>query len=279
MKIYNSSQWNELIIYKFINSFNYVNLCIFAHFDKHDMIDDHVVNYIKNLYECGYDIIFVSTSEKMQIYELNKIRDFTSMQIIRKNEGYDFGSYRTGLIQCNNLENYESLVLTNDSVFAPIISLKNALEIMKNKKYDMWGMTDNYEISYHIQSYFIYFSKKVLSHPNFQDFFAQIHVLDNKHEIIERYEVGMSKFYNNLGFSLGALASFRELKKYTEIDILNSTLYLWQTLIKEFHVPIIKVELLRDNPNNIDISNVRQFITQNTNYDYTLIENYLKRIK
>ncbi len=279
MKMYNNFQWNELIIYKFVNKFQYKNLCVFAHFDKYDTIDEHVILYIKSLYESGFDIIFVTTCENMEISELNKIRDFSSIQIIRKNEGYDFGSYRTGIIQCNNLLDYESLILTNDSVFAPIVSLDKMFEIMKNKEYDLWGITDNYEISYHIQSYFVYFSKKVLYHPNFLDFFEQIYVLDSKQGIIERYEIGMSKFYENLGLRIGALASFKDLIEYTDGRKLNSTLYLWDILIKEFNVPIIKVELLRDNPNNVNISNLKQFIERNTNYDFTLIENYLKRIK
>ena len=277
--MYNNLQWNELVIHKFVSKFRYENLCIFAHFDKHNIIDEHVVHYLINLHKNYFDIIFVSTSENMQISELNKIRDCTSMQIIRKNEGYDFGSYRTGLIQCKYLENYESLVFTNDSIFAPIVPLENMFELMKNKRYDVWGMTDNYEITHHIQSYFIYFTKKVISHSNFKDFFEHIFVLDSKQEIIEKYEIGMSKFYENLGFKIGALANFKDLQKYTNGTSLNSTLYLWEKLIEEFQVPMIKVELLRDNPNNVDISNVKRFILENTKYDFTLIENYLKRIK
>lgn len=279
MQKFDNNFWNSLIIHKFIHKFKNKNLCIFAHYDKHDIIDEHVIFYIKSLYAEDFDVIFVSTCENMQVKELNKLRDITSAVIIRKNVGYDFGSYKTGLIQCQDISNYNSLIITNDSIFAPILPLASMITSIKNTEYDICGMTDNYEISYHIQSYFVYFTKKVITDKKFIDFFNKIEVLENKQDIIEKYEIGLSIFYSDLGFKLGAIGAYDNMKAYHKNNILNSTLYFWDILIKENKVPMIKVELIRDNPNKVNISQIEQFIVKNTNYDFNLIKNYLRRIK
>jgi lipopolysaccharide biosynthesis protein len=59
---------------------------------------------------------------------------------------------------------------------------------------------------------------------------------------------------------------------------LNITHYYWKKLLLN-GFPFIKIELLRDNPLNIDIRNWKEIISSVSNYPIEIIENHLKRIR
>ena len=103
-------------------------LAIFAGYDKYNIIDDYVLFYLKELKKIS-DIIYIADCE-MPETELNKIKDYTIKAISEKHREYDFGSYKRGYIYAkenNILENYDYLILCNDSVYGPFFLWKNYL--------------------------------------------------------------------------------------------------------------------------------------------------------
>ena len=71
---------------------------------------------------------------------------------------------------------------------------------------DFWGLTNKYtdlkNIRYHLQSYFLAFRKNVFLDIKFQDFVSNIKKLNNKSQIINLYEIGLSEFLNSLMLSI-----------------------------------------------------------------------------
>jgi len=251
-------------------------LCIFSHFDKDDLIDRYVVYYIESLYNEEFDIIFVSTSTNLLKSERKKIEPFCKDIIIKENIGYDFGAWATAINYFQDeLNLYKQLLLCNDSVYAPLFSLNKIFNDM-NGKYDFWGITDSYEIDYHIQSYFMVFDNKILKDKYFQDIWKNYKVFRKKRNIILNYELGLSRILLENNFTIGAYIPYKDID--TKI-IKNPTQYHWKELIHEFRSPILKIELLRDNPKNIDIANWEDYIEQKTDYDTTMIKTHLKRVK
>ena len=59
---------------------------------------------------------------------------------------------------------------------------------------------------------------------------------------------------------------------------INPTHHVWDALIRRYHCPALKIELLRDNPLRSNIRNWRSAIDPRT-FDRTIIERHLKRIK
>lgn len=247
-------------------------LIIFSHYDKDNIIDDYVVNYLTELKKLGSDILFVSTSENMLESEANKISSLCCQVIIKQNIGYDFGAWRTGIeIMSDKLRQYEQLILCNDSVYAPLFDLNEMFKQM-DRKFDFWGITDNYQHKHHIQSYFMVFSRKVFLEKYFLDFWKNIKVFKHKESIVRNYEIGLTKLIRNKKHIYGAYcpSSFGDKK--------NSTHYYWKKLILEQKAPIIKIELLRDNPTKTDISDWENILLNNK-FDINMIKNHLKRIK
>ncbi len=248
-------------------------LVIFSHYDKYDEIDDYVVYYLTELKKIGCDILFISTSENLIKSEIDKISCLCCQVIVKQNIGYDFGAWRTGIeIMLNKLEQYDQLILCNDSVYAPLFDLNEMFKQM-DKKFDFWGITDNYQHKHHIQSYFMVFSKKVFSEKYFLDFWKNIKVFKYKENIVRNYEIGLTKLLRNKKHKYGVYCP-SQLK-----DKKNSTHYYWKKLILEQRAPIIKIELLRDNPIKADISDWEDVLLINTDFNVNMIKNHIKRIK
>ena len=278
---------------------------IFVHYDKHDMVDAYVYTYLKELQQNASHLVFVSTA-KLSSEEIKNLSQYCSKIIVRENIGYDFMSYKIGL-ESFNYKNYDEVVICNDSVYGPLYPLANVFEDMQNNTCDFWGITDNTDISYHLQSYFLVFKKNVIQSDTFKTFWKQVKVLKSKDDIIGKYEIGLTKFLLDSRFSSAVYVNFKAtkaqtiqvfLKKLTPTKIINkviaigygkdklkrigkinTTHYFWKELLLSEKIPFIKIELLRDNPMQININNVEQVIQEVSDYDTQLINNHLDRMK
>jgi len=278
---------------------------IFVHYDRDNVIDDYVYFYLQALQNNSTYLVFVTTSTLTQ-KDYKKVSAYTSRIIERENIGYDFMSYKLGL-QSFDYKDYDEVLLCNDSVYGPFYPLKTLFSHMQNIPCDFWGMTDNNDMAYHLQSYFLLFKKPLLLSPNFATFWDNVNVLDNKDDIIETYEVGLTSYFQKEGFvpavainykvsklqqcsillkKLSPQKIFSKLstiikKEYplTRVGKINATLYFWEALILEYKMPFIKIKLLRDNPNNINIEKVEQVLSDVSEYDTTLIKNHLQRMR
>ncbi|SFV59623.1 Alpha-L-Rha alpha-1,2-L-rhamnosyltransferase/alpha-L-Rha alpha-1,3-L-rhamnosyltransferase [hydrothermal vent metagenome] len=278
---------------------------VLVHYDRDDIVDDYVYAYIKALRLHASHFVFVSTSELSTSIQ-NELSKLCDTVIIRENIGYDFMSYQKGL-ESFEYQKYDEVLLCNDSVYAPLFPLEKLFTQMKQRDCDFWGVTDNNDMGYHIQSYFFLVKSPILKSQVFQEFWQNIEVLENKIAIIEKYEVGFSQALIKAGFTPSVSTKFQAslsqklmifIKKFTPKNIIkkfyslyngrvriirigkiNATHYFWRELIIKGNVPFIKIELLRDNPLGVDIKEVERVIGECTEYDTKLILKHLERMR
>jgi len=176
-------------------------LCIFAHYDKHNIIDEYVVEYIKGLATVSKQIIFVSSCE-ISYAEVDKVSQYCTAVLQKANEGYDFGSWKFGMeyVGFENLANFDEIILANDSCFGPIFPFSEMFDKMSTTKCDAWSVTIGDGICQYLQSYFLVCRPRLLKSQQFVDFFKSITNLKNKMEYIVKYEVGFSKMLKNNNF-------------------------------------------------------------------------------
>jgi rhamnosyltransferase len=287
-------------------SMNTINRAvILVHYDRDNQVDDYVYAYITSLKECTTHLVFVSTAnlKESQIEKLNLQCDKV---IIRDNIGYDFMSYKIAL-ESFNYAKYDEVLICNDSVYGPLYPMQNLFETMQSQKCDFWGITDNTDMGYHIQSYFMLVKKPILQSDTFKNFWEQVEVLNNKDEIIKRYEIGFSQSLIKAGFISAVSTHFTPTKmqkisiflskftakkiikkfisifsgnaKIIRIGKINNAHYFWKELLLSGNVPFIKIELLRDNPMHVNIKDFEKIIHSISDYDTKLITNHLKRMK
>lgn len=258
-------------------------ICIFAHWDKDNFVDDYVIYYLKSLKKVCEKIIFVSDCNELKNKdELNNLVDFS---IIENHSEYDFGSYKRGffLAKERNLT-FDEILFANDSCYGPFFDLTPIFNKMDKKKCDFWGLTrNNYglkkdiktpsEWNPHIQSYFFVFRKQVCNSEVFIDFMKNIKREASKEDIINRYEIGLSRLLISQGF---APAVYLNRYSHTE-NCLNRK---WARLIRWYKFPFLKTSIPKNGiPPIGEIKNWECVIKSVSDYPTELITKNANRLK
>ena len=185
---------------------------IFVHYQPDNTISSHDIKTIKCLSKLSTEFVFVSNS-MLSPEETRKIESYVSKIIIRENKGYDFGAWRDALFQYgfNNPEEYDQLVLVNNSVFGPLYDLIDVFAEMERKSLDFWGITVHPEmhgdlylekdiVPEHIQSYFMVFEKQVFCSDVFKEFWASVEDAVQQKNVIAKYETEFTQILARHGF-------------------------------------------------------------------------------
>lgn len=224
-------------------------LMVYAHFNPGGRVSEHVFYTLRQGQDAGIDIIFATTSpvsnqgDRQQL--LRCVKDIQQVD----NIGYDFFAWREGLRKWHGeFHNYDSLILMNSSVIGPITGFSNFLDGLDAHDKDLMGATSSTEGVYHLQSYFLCFSKNCFTSPLFARYWASLRPLASRDRNIVNYELGLAHYFSECGFSVGAYIE--------QADGSNPTI-LHPLLLLENGVPFVKIELLRDNPGRIDLAPLR----------------------
>lgn len=254
-------------------------LAIFAGYDKDGIIDDYVVYYIKELKKVA-DIIYVSDCDIIES-ELEKISPYCIHMINGRHREYDFGSYKRGYLYAkdnNLLNNYHYLIFCNDSMYGPFFEFEPIFEEMEdNFNTDVWGMY-LYGLAKiaphpkHLQSYFISFSKTVFNTYWFEQFINSVEYLEDKEEIIRRYEVGLG----NLLFSHNLNIKW----KFSDTEEDLSMPHTKPEILIDKGFPFLKKVVIYNSEYwNFDLSIFINILNKIRNYyDINLILNNLNRV-
>lgn len=244
---------------------------IFAHFHPQGEVPPHTRRLIDLLRRRAQRFILVSTG--LCAAAAATLPEDVEL-IVRANVGHDFMSYKTGWLRLGDAAAWDEVWLVNDSIYlADAARLERTLEQVAPGAADAWGLTASEEGGFHLQSYFIGLRRRALAHPGLAEFWRGVAVLDDKRDIIRRYERGLSQCLLARGLTLEAAfqgASWRQLLlmarrkapgRPVRIGLLlahmlvrprrrgNPTHYLWdQVLARQ---GILKLELLKRNPRNL----------------------------
>ena len=254
-------------------------LAIFAGYDKDNIIDDYVLFYLKELSKLA-DIIYVADCE-MPESELNKIKDYTIKAISERHGEYDFGSYKRGYIYAkenNILENYDYLILCNDSVYGPFFNFKEIVENMESKNTDFWSIfkCQKDKVDYeHYQSYFLSITKKLFLSKEYNDFIMSIIKEKNKREIIKKYEIGLSVLFDNFKY-IGASFLDSSIK---ENDNDNNNIPFFNPLKSiENGFPFFKIAVFNETLFTLHIDDLKKIFEYIKPYDKNIIIKHLNRV-
>lgn len=283
--------------------------CIFAHFDRGDVLADYVLYSITAMKSLADTVIFVSTSALGKA-DLERLENSCDLVICRENVGYDFYSYRAGLLSLD-LERYSEVILLNDSIYGPLSSLSPIFDEMSARDNDFWGVTDSYDLGYHIQSYFLVFRESVIRSEMFRGFWAGLALYEGKENIVQEYEVNLSQSLIEAGFvaeafvpskamgMMGQLFTYRThywkrfLKRWNDPKLyqslffslgkksgVNQTHMEWSQIITQGKMPYLKVNLLRDDLYSQLGGREAAFdiIRQQSKYPINLIRDHLDRM-
>lgn len=260
------------------NIAEYDNVCLFAHFDHDNIVDEYVFCYLQEINRVGYKIVFITTCSSLKQYDIDQLGETCIDIIVRDNNGWDFSGWAEVINGHLELFDASNLLLANDSVYGPIGSLRDFIQRMSSSSYDFWGATISYQIKPHLQSYFINFGSKILKSKVFHSFWADIKQQPDKNETILKYEIGLTETLKSAGFVYGS--SFGAANRYQcieGINLLNPSHHLFDIMLQQHGCPFLKVELVRNNPFGVNISGLQDIVTS-AGYDANLIKIHQSRI-
>ena len=244
---------------------------IFAQYeaDTLEAIRPDIPALLKQYRQHFYVIVVAATPSFLtQPSSISALKKASDCLIIRSNEGYDYGSWMTGLrISKDLIKNRQQVVLTNDSFWGPVRPLNGLLERLKQSTGDVVGLTDNLMYEPHLQSPFLLFKNKAIQCQAFWNFWENIQRWDNKRSIVKNYEVGLPVLLREQGMKLESLYS-----KGSNGNIFHAE---WRSLILDHGFPFLKVSLLRDNPHQINIDDWPMVLNQSNPWLTRQIQNQL----
>ena len=239
-------------------------ICLFAGYDKTNIIQDYVVYYLKELSSVS-DIYYMADNEISESEKL-KIIPYVKGAYGFHHKKYDFGSWQEliNIIGWEKILEYDELILANDSVFGPVYPMQEFMNYIENdREWDICGINKavKYNI-WHLSSYFLVFKKKVFNTNIFKTHIESVYPESKLADIVDKYEVPfMKKFYDN-GFVVKCVLE-KDVNVYDE----------WRDALN-YGSPFIKVKGFLGN--NTKIKDII-YLKNQLNYPLKLIKSMVQK--
>jgi len=177
-------------------------LAVMAHYDSAGLVAPHVLRQVDALAEAADRLLVVSTAA-LDGGAAAALAARAEL-VTRPNLGYDFLSYQTGLDVAGDLAGFDQVILCNDSYVGPLVPYQRILADMDAQLCDFWGMTQTERRGRHVQSYFVAFRAPVVRSPAFTAFWRGLEPINDRAEVITRYELGLSRALLGACFATGS---------------------------------------------------------------------------
>lgn len=238
-------------------------LAIYAHYDPQHEIKPYVRHAVEALRSQCEEVHFISTANLPES-ALATFAGTCSSVALKENNGLDFGMWQK-VLGTLDLGAWDEIILLNSSVYGPVTPLASVLSEAEGKPWDFWGITDSFEMDYHIQSYFLAFRSDLLRSEAFRRFWEGVLPYRSKRQIIRSYEIGLTQYLLESGYRPGVIFPYQRLVEECSARVRwhrgkrlhpTNTVVAYAEPLLERGSPFVKVELLRDNPLGMDLAPV-----------------------
>ena len=253
-------------------------ILLYVHFNKYKRVSNHVFYQLEQLKPLFSKILFISNSYIEEATKKKLHDEFGISNLLeRDNQGYDFAAWRDGVssVGFEELKNYDSLTLMNDTCFGPLWDLEPIYKMFEDDaQVDFWGMTNFRKTKYfeeHLQSYFVTFKQQILRAISFQEFWTKVKDFTDVQDVIDHYETKFTQYFTDAGFSYQALFDTR-LEEATDLIHPDFTYYKPFTILEK-KVPFLKVKAISGN--SFSARYLLEEIKERTSYPVSLISEHI----
>ena len=254
---------------------------VIAHYHDEGRVPANLFNLVKHIRALTPAVVFVSTGLSSE--EAARLSPYARV-MVRENVGYDFWSYKLGIDELGNRSHLDRLVLLNSSFVT--LDPRRLCEAFFTPLAGpaLRGITCCAEKGWHAQSYWVAFeTNSLINSDKFSKWWSTLVPISKRSAVIEQQEVGMSAWFaahgvavkpafvpsaedllvavcRSVGNRLVKIEVPDETSSRVIVDLdtareLNYTHFLWDSVLKHFH--ILKIDLLKTNPT---LQNIYQFL-------------------
>ncbi|WP_179187155.1 rhamnan synthesis F family protein [Sphingomonas sp. TZW2008] len=236
---------------------------IFVAYAPTGVLQPFVRRFLRLLADQGIAVSLVVNADRPVLLDDDLLASVASA-MVRENRGYDFGAWAHMLRVAPQLYGADALYIVNDSIFGPTTdaSFSEAIAALRANTADLAGLTETLERGWHIQSYFLRVNARLLSSYAFQLFVNSVHVVLDKDEVINAFEVPLTTRICDAGFTADAVFKVDEAR--------NPTLFAWRRLL-DAGFPFIKLLLVRGRFPHISTRGLEKALAR-AGFDRQLLE-------
>lgn len=262
-------------------------LGIFVFFDKNGFLDDYKVYFLKELKK-NVERLEIVINGIITDSGLKILQEFGNVTI-RSNEGFDITAYKENIARLGqeNIEQYDELVLCNDTVFGPLYPFQEVFDEMASREADFWGLTKGYadilpwaergrNISFrdHIHSYFLVIRKPILEDIRFYDYFRELPEIKSYLDAVFIFEVNFTNDLVKMGYQYDILVDTEPIRHNST----NLLAFMPLELVRDFRCPIVKRRYFYSNLEDYSTwsisnmtSDIFKYIKEQTEYNENFI--------
>lgn len=269
---------------------------IYLFFDEKGIVDGYVGYFLKELKKVvDYLVVVVNgavSDEGRQLFS-TVADDFFA----RENKGFDVWAYHDALdyIGWDELKEYDELVITNSTIFGPLYPFEEVFRGMEDTPCDWWGLQRRYEDREMttflgkklIHGYMPEFSlsnfwvirKRLLHSDDFKIYWENIPEINSYAETCIYHEPVFTKTMCDAGYTFATVDGEEQRGLCPSPTITGA-----YQQVAELGVPIVRRRLFTNPYDNFTLTGkgeqpgaVMNYITHHTDYDETLIWDYLLR--
>lgn len=236
---------------------------IFVAYAATGMLQPYVRRFLRMLREQGISVCLVVNTDRPVVLD-DEILAQVSSAVVRENKGYDFGAWAHMLRLEPRLYDADCLYIINDSIVGPSTEAAFAEMIsrVRQNSADLLGLTESLERGWHLQSYFLRASARLLKSYAFQLFVNGVCVVADKNAIINEFEVPLAQRVRQAGFVVDSVFKVDEAR--------NPTLFAWKRLLSA-GFPFIKRSLLHNTFEHVNIDGLTRELKR-AGFDLQVVE-------
>lgn len=215
---------------------------VLVHFSVSPVLTRSVTELVREFHAAGYFVVLSSACESPDalVWPEGGMPDDTI--VVRKpNIGYDFGTAAVALDFFPGIRSAEHVLIVNDSNVGPLASLRTVIDHFEATTADAWALTGSNQHGFHLQSFFLGFTRRVLLERPLSDFWRDIRHFDDKRKVILHYELGLSRLLVQEGYIVEVMFPHT---MFDSAGNANLSANLWLDLIGQDY-PFVKREVLQ----------------------------------
>lgn len=165
-------------------------IAVLVLFPEHEIADD-IVALTRTLTDAGCSVVLVA-NRPLSPQDLGRLDGTYHTLHVRRNVGRDFGAYKDAIVPLLDEPSLERLIVLNDSCHYLEGNLKGFVEELLGPQ-DLIGSHENFDPPYHLGSFALSFSGRVVRSASFRNFWINYLPVSTRRWAILRGEMGVTR--------------------------------------------------------------------------------------
>lgn len=187
-------------------------VALYAHYNPLGRVSPMVLAQLEMLRQNGFATVLISMSPIDEASDLEALRPLVVQVLLRPSFGRDFGAWKAAWTANRKwLLEASEILLINDTLLGPLFPMEPVFSVLRGAGEGVSGLTDSPDGVPHLQSYFLLFRGK-RSIAALDGFWRLLRLSAHKRTMIERGELGLSRYLGSASIPLFALFSYTALE-------------------------------------------------------------------